>query len=108
MTAVYPHEVTGFPAAADVLQRVGGVLLSPDAAAALALALIGTVEPYIKADVLADLADDLLAEALRWAELPLAPRCCAPRGVALPAGRSLQWRWRAWPSPVEHLAVGGR
>ena len=56
----YPHEVTGFPAAADVLQRVGGVLLSPDAAAALALALIGTVEPYIKADVLADLADDLM------------------------------------------------
>jgi hypothetical protein len=59
VNAVYPHEVTGFAAAADVLQRVGGVLLAPDAAAALALALIGTVEPHLKADVLADLADDL-------------------------------------------------
>jgi hypothetical protein len=58
--AVYPHEVTGFAAAADVLQRVGGVLLAPDAAAALALALIGTVEPHLKADVLADLADELM------------------------------------------------
>jgi len=60
VNAVYPHEVTGFAQAADVLQRVGGVLLSPDAAAALALALISTVEPWLKADVLADLADDLM------------------------------------------------
>lgn len=63
MDASFPHEVTGFAAAADVLQRVGGVLLAPDAAAALALALIATVEPHIKADVLADLADDLFDRA---------------------------------------------
>ncbi len=54
-----PHEVTGMGPAVDVLQRVGGVLLPPDAAQALAFALIGTVAPYLQADMLADIADDL-------------------------------------------------
>jgi hypothetical protein len=65
---VLADDLTGFTEARDVLRRVGGVLLSEDAANALAAALVLTVTPLIKAEALADAADtttDMAREVLR-------------------------------------------
>lgn len=79
-----PNEVTGWEAGVDALMRVGGVLLTPDAANALSLVLTLTVTPFVKADVLADISDDL-------AELALAELAPTDRGC--PRLRALD-RWR--------------
>ena len=59
MTHAYAADLTGFPHALDALRRVGGVLLPDDAAQALAAALVAVVTPVIKAEALADVADDM-------------------------------------------------
>jgi hypothetical protein len=56
-------QLPGFSDAVEVLRRVGGVLLPADAAHALSGALILTVTPHVKAETLADIADDLYAAA---------------------------------------------
>lgn len=59
MTSTFADDLTGFEQARDALRRVGGVLLPDDAANALAAALLMVATPLIKAETLADIADDL-------------------------------------------------
>jgi hypothetical protein len=68
VTHAFAADLAGFPQALDALRRVGGVLLPDDAAHALAAALVAVVTPLIKAETLADIADDLADMAHHFGE----------------------------------------
>ncbi len=53
------EQLPGFLRALEAVRRAGGVLLSDDAARALTLLALHSATPLIKAEVLADTADDL-------------------------------------------------
>lgn len=58
-----PNLVPGFPQAHRAVTQLGGLLLGPDAAASLALVALAAAAPAMKAELLADIADDLAALA---------------------------------------------
>ena len=58
-------QVPGFGPALEAVRRAGGVLLTEDAARALTLLALAVAGPHIKAEHLADMADDLAETAGR-------------------------------------------
>lgn len=54
-----PEEYAGYRAAVRVLEQAGGVLMPGDAARALALLVLHATGPHVRAELLADLSDDL-------------------------------------------------
>lgn len=60
-----PHEYAGYRTAVRVLEQAGGVLMPGDAARALALLVLHATGPAVRAEVLADLADDATDLGLR-------------------------------------------
>jgi len=68
VTHAFAADLTGYRQALDALRRVGGVLLPDDAAQALAAALLMVATPLIKAETLADIADDLAEIAHHFGE----------------------------------------
>lgn len=58
-----PHETPGFTPALIAMTRVGGVLLSHEAAYRLALVALEAAGPLIRADQLLRIADDMDARA---------------------------------------------
>lgn len=63
---INPNEVPGFREALSAIRRAGGVLLPFEAAAALAASAIAAAAPHIRAETLADTADDILDMALAY------------------------------------------
>jgi hypothetical protein len=63
---IEPGEAPGFPEALAIITQVGGVLLSQEAAVRLAIAAVAAAGPAIRAEVLADLSDDLRDAATEW------------------------------------------
>lgn len=61
--------IPGALPALEAVQYAGGVLLSPLAAEQLVFATLHAADPLIRADLLADIADDALFAALRQLEL---------------------------------------
>jgi hypothetical protein len=57
--------IPGALAALDAVQYAGGVLLAAEAAHQLVFAALHAADPHIRADLLADIADDALDQALR-------------------------------------------
>jgi hypothetical protein len=55
-----PDEYAGYRTAVSTLEMAGGVLMTGEAARALALLVLHTTGPAVRAEVLADLADDAL------------------------------------------------
>jgi hypothetical protein len=56
-------DIPGFAQALAAVQRGGGVLLSADAARQLTMAALFVAGPHVRAEVLADTADDIAAMA---------------------------------------------
>lgn len=54
-----PEEYAGYRLAVQVIERAGGVLMPGDAARALALLVLHVTGPAVRAELLADIADDL-------------------------------------------------
>lgn len=54
-----PDDVAGYRQAVAAIQQLGGVLLSPESARLLALATLHVSGPAVRAELLADIADDL-------------------------------------------------
>lgn len=59
MGHINADDVPGFRQALEAVRRAGGVLLTEDAARALTLLALAIAGPLIKAENLADIADDL-------------------------------------------------
>lgn len=57
------EQTPGFPSALAVIQRAGGVLLTAEAAHRLTVLALAAAGPHIRAEVLADIADDLAGTA---------------------------------------------
>lgn len=55
-----PEDYAGYRVAVRVLEQAGGVLMPGDAARALALLVLHATGPAVRAEILADLADDAL------------------------------------------------
>lgn len=55
-----PNDYAGYRTAVQVLEQAGGVLMPGDAARALALLVLHATGPEVRAEILADLADDAL------------------------------------------------
>jgi hypothetical protein len=68
VTEFAADELTGFTRGRAALMHVGGVLLTEHAANMLAAALVIAVAPVIKAEALADVADDLAEMAHHFGE----------------------------------------
>lgn len=60
-----PNEYAGYGLAVQVMERAGGVLMPGDAARALALLVLHVTGPAVRAEVLADLADDAMELGLQ-------------------------------------------
>lgn len=60
-----PNEYAGYRTAVRVLEQAGGVLMPGDAARALALLVLHATGPAVRAEILADLADDALELGLQ-------------------------------------------
>lgn len=54
-----PNEYAGYRVAVRVLEQAGGVLMPGDAARALALLVLHATGPHVRAELLADISDDL-------------------------------------------------
>lgn len=64
MRQVVLAHIPGALPALEAVQYVGGVLLTPSAAEQLAFAALHAADPHIRADLLADIADDAYGQAL--------------------------------------------
>lgn len=66
-----PEHYAGYRTAVHVLEQAGGVLMPGDAARALALLVLHATGAAVRAEVLADLADDALELGLQLHSGPL-------------------------------------
>lgn len=63
-----PEDLAGYRQAVAAIEQVGGVLLTPEAARLLALVALHMSGPAVRAELLADIADDLVELASQVAE----------------------------------------
>jgi hypothetical protein len=60
------EQTPGFTSALAIVQRAGGVLLTDQAAFRLTTLALAAAGPHIRADMLADTADDITEAGRRW------------------------------------------
>jgi hypothetical protein len=59
VTAVALHQVPGFTPAMSAIRHLGGLLLPEDVAQRFAMVALAAAVPHMRAELLADLADEL-------------------------------------------------